>query len=89
MDKSRKPDGGRRRVEVRRGEGGAGREPELFVDGQPVQYGRLFDGTYYVPERAYEWADDLESLGRKVVEYRDRSRMREQRSPRGGRRVHP
>lgn len=89
MDKSTKRGGGKRRVEVRLSKDGARREPELFVDGQPVPYGRLVDGTYYVPERAYEWADDLETLGRKVVEYRDRSRLREQQSPRGGRRVHP
>jgi hypothetical protein len=89
MDRRNRGAGERRRVEVRPGKGNARQEPDLFVDGQQVTYGRLFDGTYYVPENAYDWADDLETLGQKLVERRDRRRAREERLPRGGRRVRP
>jgi hypothetical protein len=60
----------------------------LLVDGQPVAYGRLFDGTYFLAEHAYEWAEDLERLGRNLVQYQARTQRRQPRSPRGGRRAH-
>ena len=89
MERRKSGDEEGRRVEVRtRGRGVTG-DPELLVDGRPVAYGRLFDGTYYLPEHAYEWADDLETLGINLVRYRSRMQLREPSSPRGGRRAHP
>jgi hypothetical protein len=46
--------------------------PELFIDGQLVAVERLFDGTYYLPENAYNWSDDLGKLAEELVEYRAR-----------------
>jgi hypothetical protein len=88
MDKRTSGDDVRRRVTVRADPRGATRDPELLVDGRPVAYGRLHDGTYFLPELAYEWADDLETLGRNLVLYRDRTQLRGSRLPRGGGRAH-
>jgi len=46
--------------------------PELFIDGQLVAVERLFDGTYYLPENAYNWSDDLGKLAEELMEYRAR-----------------
>jgi hypothetical protein len=34
-------------------------EPELLIDGQPVRYGQLPDGSYALHEYAYDWDEDL------------------------------
>jgi hypothetical protein len=89
MEKRASGDKDSRRVEVRASGRAVRRDPELLVDGEPVAYGRLFDGTYFIPEHAYEWADDLETLGRNLVRYRERTQPRVPRLPRGDRRAYP
>lgn len=34
-------------------------EPELLIDDQPIGYGQLPDGQYFLHEYAYDWRDDL------------------------------
>jgi hypothetical protein len=76
----RRPEDGERRA--REDEGAA--EPELLIDGQPVRYGQLPDGKYYLEEYAYDWQDDLMDLARRFIDYRDKTdevrREREQGS---------
>jgi hypothetical protein len=59
-------------------------KPELLIDDQPVRYGQLPDGQYYLEEYAYDWQDDLMGLARRFVDYRAKSdevrREREQGS---------
>ncbi|MER6815469.1 hypothetical protein ABT299_39895 [Spirillospora sp. NPDC000708] len=47
---------------------------ELLIDGEPVSYGTLFDGSLYLPENAYTQGGDLEELAEKLIDYRDRAR---------------
>ncbi|KAB7744461.1 hypothetical protein GA707_07485 [Nostocoides sp. F2B08] len=56
-------------------EGGRSAEPELVVDDVPVPHGRLADGTYYLPENAYVWSDDLRELGEQLVQDRARGAL--------------
>lgn len=57
--------------------------PVLVVDGEVVPYGRLFDGTYFLQENAYEWGDDLRALGARLARRRADARLRAHR-PSGG-----
>jgi hypothetical protein len=54
----------------------------LLIDGEPVSYGTLFDGSLYLPENAYTQGEDLEELAEKLIDYRDR--VNEVRGRRGG-----
>jgi hypothetical protein len=51
---------------------GSPADPELIIDDEPVPYGRLPDGQYYLHETAYEWSEDLLELARRLVDYRQR-----------------
>jgi hypothetical protein len=51
----------------------AGDLGELLIDGEPVGYGRLVDGSLYLSENAYEWDDDLGTLAEKLIDYRDQA----------------
>jgi hypothetical protein len=70
-----------RRVELRRRphdvpiarEAEAASEPELFIDGQPVPYGQLPDGSYALQEYAYDWDRDLIDLARRFIDYQDQA----------------
>ena len=46
---------------------------ELLIDDKPVSYSRLFDGTLYLQENAYEWGDDLVNLAEKLIDFRQRA----------------
>ena len=48
-----------------------GAEPELLIDGQPVHYGRLPDGSYALHAYAYDWDADLIELARRFIDYQD------------------
>lgn len=48
-------------------------ELELLVDDEPVRYGRLPDGLYFLPDYAYDWTDDLLDLATRFIDYRDRA----------------
>jgi hypothetical protein len=63
---------GNRTVEPQATKGEDRPAPELFIDGQLVAVERLFDGTYFLPENAYNWSDDLGKLAEELVEYRAR-----------------
>jgi hypothetical protein len=43
--------------------------PQLLINGVPVPHGRLFDGTYYLMDNAYEWDTDLLKLGVRHARY--------------------
>jgi hypothetical protein len=58
-----------RRVEVQTS---ASDQQVLLVDGEPVPYGRLPDGQYFLLEYAYDWSDDLMELATRWIDYRDR-----------------
>lgn len=45
-------------------------EPELLIDGQPVRYMQLPDGSYALYEYAYDWTTDLMDLARRFIDYR-------------------
>lgn len=51
---------------------GAG-EPELLIDGEPVGYGQLPDGSYALHEYAYDWTDNLMDLAKRFIDYRQRA----------------
>ena len=73
----------RRRVEVSPTRRGDGEVDVLRIDGEPVKYGRLFDGSYFLFENAYVWGEDLNELGVELVRYRTdaatRARKRRER----------
>ena len=48
-------------------------EPELLIDGQPVRYGQLPDGSYALHEYAYDWDEDLIDLARRFIDYQDQA----------------
>ena len=67
-------------VELRRRPGDApareaepGAEPELLIDGQPVRYGQLPDGSYALHAYAYDWDADLIELARRFIDYQDQA----------------
>ena len=57
--------------------------PELLIDDEPIVYGQLPDGQYFLREFAYEWRYDLMSLARALIEYRTNSEAAGIRSPSG------
>jgi hypothetical protein len=48
-------------------------EPELLIDGEPVRYGQLPDGLYFLHDYAYDWQDNLIDLAQRFIDYRDRA----------------
>ena len=48
-----------------------GREagPELLIDGEPIRYGQLPDGRYFLEEYAYDWQENLMELARRFIDY--------------------
>jgi hypothetical protein len=69
------------RIELRAREAG----PELLIDDEPIRYGRLPDGTYFLNEYAYDWRDNLMDLARRFIDYRDRAdQIRREREPHRG-----
>lgn len=48
-------------------------EPELLIDDQPIRYGQLQDGQYFLHEYAYDWRDNLMDLARGLIDYRTRA----------------
>ena len=61
-----------RRIEVR-SRGGALRaetaDLELLIDDEPVEYGELPDGSYFLHDYAYDWQDNLMDLARRFIDY--------------------
>ena len=49
--------------------GERGDAPVLRIDDQPIPYGQLPDGLYFVNDYAYDWQDDLMQLARRFVDY--------------------
>lgn len=47
-------------------------EPELLIDEQSVPFGRLPDGSYYLPAYAYDWGADLMKVAEHFVDYQSR-----------------
>jgi len=47
---------------------------DLLVDGEPIRYGRLPDGQFFLQEYAYDWSADLAELARRLIDHRDRAR---------------
>jgi hypothetical protein len=48
-------------------------EPELLIDDEPIHYGQLPDGLYFLHEYAYDWRDNLMDLARRFIDYRSRA----------------
>jgi hypothetical protein len=48
-------------------------QPELLIDGQPVRYGQLSDGSYALHEYAYDWDEDLIELARRFIDYQEQA----------------
>jgi len=59
--------------EVRAREAAREEELELLIDDQPVRYGQLPDGLYFLYEYAYDWRDNLTDLARRCIDYRERA----------------
>jgi hypothetical protein len=62
-----------RAIELRRRRFELDAEPELLVDDEPVPYGRLPDGQYYLHEYAYDWRDSLLDLTPRFIDYLTRA----------------
>jgi hypothetical protein len=70
-----------RRIELRPREGlAAEREEdpdledlELLIDGEPVSYGQLADGSYALEEYAFDRQEDLMELAQRFIDYRERA----------------
>ena len=80
------------RIEIRssasRDIGAAGATPkpgrELTIDGKPVGYGQLPDGSYALHEYAYDWSHDLMDLARRFIDHREKTdRIRRDAAARG------
>ncbi|KRE52411.1 hypothetical protein ASG92_25525 [Arthrobacter sp. Soil736] len=63
-------------LELRSSRRHEGEEPELLIDAQLIPLGRLFDGTYYIQDNAYDWDSDLSALAERFVDYRSRVEQR-------------
>jgi hypothetical protein len=48
-------------------------EAELVIDAEPIRYGQLPDGSYFLQEYAYAWHDNLMDLARGFIDYQDRA----------------
>ena len=48
--------------------------PELLIDGEPVSYGQLPDGSYALTDYAYDWTGDLFELARRFIDYESDTR---------------
>jgi len=71
--------------EVRAREAEREEELELLIDDQPVRYGQLPDGLYFLYEYAYDWRDDLTDLARRFIDYRERTdEIQREHTPGGG-----
>ncbi|WP_433005681.1 hypothetical protein [Kribbella sp. CA-294648] len=42
---------------------------ELRIDGEPVRYGRMPSGRYFMHDYAYDWTDDLFDLAERRIDY--------------------
>jgi hypothetical protein len=62
-----------RRIELREPEGEALVEgdaaPALLIDDEPVRYGRLPDGSYFLEDYAFDWQADLMDLAERFIDY--------------------
>lgn len=66
-----------RRIELREREG----KRELLIDDQPVPYGQLPSGKYFLRDYAFDWSDDLLEVARRYIKYRQRvDKIRQERS---------
>ncbi len=62
------------------------REPELelLIDDEPIRYGQLPDGLYFLHVYAYDWSDNLIDLARRFIDYRSKTdEIRREREPSG------
>jgi len=59
--------------------------PELVIDGQPIKWGRLPDGRYFLDEYAYDWRENLMDLAVSFIDYQTRSAERRQQRERKSR----
>jgi hypothetical protein len=50
-----------------------GGDVDLLIDDEPIPYGKLPDGQYFLHENAYSWSDDLVDLARRLIDYRSRT----------------
>jgi hypothetical protein len=46
---------------------------ELLIDDEPVDFGQLPDGSYFLHDYAYYWTDNPMALARSFIDYRDRA----------------
>jgi hypothetical protein len=64
-------------------------EPELLIDDEPIRYGQLPDGQYFLQDYAYDWRYDLMDLARGYIDYRQTTeelrRAADRAGERGGR----
>ncbi len=56
-------------AELRAGEA----EPVLLIDDEPMPYGQLPGGLYFLHQYAYDWRDNLADLAKEFIDYRDRA----------------
>jgi hypothetical protein len=69
-------------IELRMPQSAEPAEPELLIDERPVPYGRLPDGSYYLPDYAFDWGTDLTKLAEHLVDYRSRvEQLRSRHNP--------
>jgi hypothetical protein len=47
-----------------------------LIDDEPLAYGKLPDGRFYLEAYAYDWRNDLIPLAKAYVDYRDKATRR-------------
>jgi hypothetical protein len=66
-----------RRIELREHQG----KRELLIDHQPVRYGQLPNGQYFLHDYAFDWSDNLAEVARRYIKYQQRvDKVRQERS---------
>ena len=60
-------------------------ESELLIDDEPVRYGQLPGGDYFLHDYAYDWHDNLMDVARRFIDHQDRAdEIRRESAPGGG-----
>lgn len=67
------------------GQGIAADVPTLLLDDEPLAYGQLPGGEFFLHDYAYDWVDDLVEVAKRFIDHQERAAgVRERRAAGGG-----